>query len=51
MTYQEMIETRAQRQAESDKDRSEWLKNADIEQMETDAIEAQEIQSLGIDEE
>lgn len=46
MTYEEMIATRPQRAEEAKKRRVEWLANADLDQMEIDAQEMEEFESL-----
>lgn len=36
MTYQEMLDTRAERQLAADKRKEEWLKSVDLDQLEID---------------
>lgn len=46
MTYEEMIATRAERAAAAAARKAEWLKNADVDQMEIDEQERREFQAL-----
>lgn len=46
MTYDEMVATRPQRAIEAAKRNAEWLANADLDQLENDAKELAEFESL-----
>lgn len=46
MTYQEMLDTRADRQLASDKRKEEWLKNVYIDQLEIDQGEMDDFIAL-----
>ena len=46
MTYQEMLDTRAERQLEANKRKKEWLKNSDLDQIEIDQREMEEFIAL-----
>ena len=46
MTYEEMIATRAERAAAAAARQAEWLKNADVDQMEIDEQERREFAAL-----
>lgn len=46
MTYEEMIATRAERAKAAAERKAEWLKNADVDQMEIDEQERRELEAL-----
>ena len=46
MTYEEMIETRAERAISAAASKAEWLKNADVDQMEIEEQERREFEAL-----
>lgn len=46
MTYQEMLDTRADRQLAADKRKEEWLKNVDLDQLEIDQGELDDFLAL-----
>lgn len=46
MTYQEMLDTRAERKLAADERKEEWLKNVDLDQLEIDQGELDEFISL-----
>lgn len=50
MTYQEMLDTRVSRAEVAAQRKAEWLKNADIDQLENDLKELEEFESLAAED-